>query len=144
MLNHDLLFSVSCCFLLDRFIKEATCNVMVDHLQSRVTPWRQYASHVNVRSTLSKMDVHEIINSYMFRSVWDQIHYGMDTICLHRTGSNLNSIVSYGITFISGPIWYQRADHTGSTWSHVNIRLTNTNFILVPKGSSPCKCCLNR
>ena len=30
---------------------------MVDHLQSRVTPWRQYASHVNVRGTLSKMDV---------------------------------------------------------------------------------------
>ena len=31
---------------------------MVDHLQSRVTPWRQYASHVKVRGTLSKMDVH--------------------------------------------------------------------------------------
>ena len=79
----------------------------------------------------------------MFRSVWDQIHYGMDTIYLHRTGSDLNSIVPYGIA--SGPIWYQRADliHTGSIWSHVNIRLTNTNFILVPKGSSPCKCCLN-
>ena len=30
---------------------------MVDHLQSRVTPWRQYASHVKARSTLSKMDV---------------------------------------------------------------------------------------
>ena len=29
---------------------------MVDHLQSRVTPWRQYASHVKVRGTLSKMD----------------------------------------------------------------------------------------
>ena len=25
----------------------------------------------------------------------------------------------------------------------MNIRLTNTNFILVPKGSSPCKFCLN-
>ena len=57
MLNHDLLFSVPCCFLLDRLVKEATCNVMVDHLQSRVTPWRQYASHVKVRGTLSKMDV---------------------------------------------------------------------------------------
>ena len=32
------------CFLLDRLIKEATCNVMLDHLQSRVTPWRQYAA----------------------------------------------------------------------------------------------------
>ena len=30
---------------------------MVDHLQSRVTLWRQYASHVKVRGTLSKMDV---------------------------------------------------------------------------------------
>ena len=57
MLNHDLLFSVPCCFLLDRLIKEATCNVMVDHLQSRVTPWRQYVSYVKVRETLSKMDV---------------------------------------------------------------------------------------
>ena len=57
MLNHDLLFSVPCCFLLDGLIKEATCNVMVDHLQSRVTSWRQYASHVKVRGTLSKMDV---------------------------------------------------------------------------------------
>ena len=30
---------------------------MVDHLQSRVMPWRQYASHVKLRGTLSKMDV---------------------------------------------------------------------------------------
>ena len=30
---------------------------MVDHLQSRVTPWRQYSSYVKVRGTLSKMDV---------------------------------------------------------------------------------------
>ena len=30
---------------------------MVDHLQSRVTPWRQYASHVKVRGTSLKMDV---------------------------------------------------------------------------------------
>ena len=57
MLNNDLLFSVPYCFLLGCLIKEATCNVMVDHLQSRVTPWRQYASHVKVRDTLSKMDV---------------------------------------------------------------------------------------
>ena len=57
MLNHDLLFSVLCCFLPDRLIKEATCNVMVDHLQSRATPWRQYASHVKVRGTLSKLYV---------------------------------------------------------------------------------------
>ena len=55
--QYDLLFSVPCCFLLDGLIKETTCNVMVDHLQSRVTPWRQYATHVKVRGTLSKMDV---------------------------------------------------------------------------------------
>ena len=30
---------------------------MVDHLQSRVTPWRQFASHVKVRGTSAKMDV---------------------------------------------------------------------------------------
>ena len=82
----------------------------------------------------------------MLRSVWDQIYYGMDTICLHMTGSNLNSMVPYGITFISGPIWCQRADliHTGPSRSHVNIRLTSTNFILAPKGSSPCKCLVFR
>ena len=34
---------------------------MVDHLQSRVTPWRQYPNHVKVRGTLSKMDVRLII-----------------------------------------------------------------------------------
>ena len=75
------------------------------------------------------------MRSYMFRSVWDQIHYGMDTICSHRTGSNFNSMVPYRITFVSGPISYQRADliHTGSTRFHVNIRLTHTNFIPVQR-----------
>ena len=58
VLNHDLLFSVPSYLLLDDLIKETTCNVMVDHLQSRVTPWRQYASHVKVRGTSSKMDVY--------------------------------------------------------------------------------------
>ena len=37
--------------------EESTCNVMVDHLQSHVTPWRQCTSHVKVRGTLSRMDV---------------------------------------------------------------------------------------
>ena len=44
-------FSVPSCLRLDGLIKEATCNVIVDHLQSCVTPWRQYASHVKVRGT---------------------------------------------------------------------------------------------
>ena len=39
------------------FKQRDTCNVMVDHLQSHVTPWRQYTSHVKVRGTLSKMNV---------------------------------------------------------------------------------------
>ena len=67
MLNHYLLFSVPCCFLLDCLIKEATCNVMVDHLQSRVTPWRQYSSHVKVRGTLSKMDVPGLAWPFLLR-----------------------------------------------------------------------------
>ena len=54
--DHNLLFSVPYCLLLDGIIKETTCNVMVDHLQSRVMPWGQYASHVKVRGTSSKMD----------------------------------------------------------------------------------------
>ena len=59
VLNHDLLFSVPCCFLLDRLIKETTCNVM---LQSHVTPWRQYTSHVKVWGTLPKMDVSALVS----------------------------------------------------------------------------------
>ena len=39
---------------------------MVDHLQSRVTPWHQYASHVKVRGTLSKMDVIDHETGYPF------------------------------------------------------------------------------
>ena len=34
---------------------------MVDHLQSRVMPWPQYASHVKVCGTSSKMDVFSIL-----------------------------------------------------------------------------------
>ena len=33
---------------------------MVDHLQSRVMPWRKYASNVKVRGTLSKIDVSQL------------------------------------------------------------------------------------
>ena len=57
MLNHDLLFSVRFCLLLDVLVKETTSNVMVDDLQSRGAPWRQCTSQVKVRGTLSKMDV---------------------------------------------------------------------------------------
>ena len=41
--------------------------------------------------------------------------------------------------------WLQIADsiRTGSTRSCVNTRLIRTNFIPVPNGSGPCKCCLN-
>ena len=39
------------------FKQRDTCNVMVDHFQSHVTPWHQYTSHVKVHGTLSKMDV---------------------------------------------------------------------------------------
>ena len=49
----------------------------------------------------------------MFKSVWDRIHYGTDPFCLHGTGGpvrNWNGTVQYGITFISGPIWYQMED----------------------------------
>ena len=49
---------------MDRLNKETTCNVMVDHLQSHVTPWRQYTSHVKVRGTLSKMDVQDLQDNH--------------------------------------------------------------------------------
>ena len=50
-----------------------------------------------------------------------------------------NGTFLYGITFISGPIWYQIADpiRTGSTRSRVNTRLIRTNFVPVPDGSGP-------
>ena len=46
---------------------------------------------------------------------------------------NWNSTVSFGITFISGPIWYQIADpiRTRSTRCLVNTRLICTNFVPV-------------
>ena len=64
-------FSVPCCLPLDgllketiqythvRFIKPLRDNkkVMVDHLQSRGTPWCHCTNHVEVLHTLSKMDV---------------------------------------------------------------------------------------
>ena len=55
--QHDLLLSVPCCLLLDSLLKETTCKVTVDHLQSRSTLWHQCANHVKVHGTLSKMDV---------------------------------------------------------------------------------------
>ena len=48
---------------------------MVDHLQSRVTPWRQYASHVKVGGTLSKMDVNKENQATMGYSVSPHITY---------------------------------------------------------------------
>ena len=48
---------MTCCLVLDGLIKETTYNVMVDHLQSHVMPWHQYASHVKIHDTSSKMDV---------------------------------------------------------------------------------------
>ena len=50
---------------------------------------------------------------------------------------NWNGMAPYGITFISGPIWYQMADpiHNESTWSGVNTRLIRTNFVPVLKAS---------
>ena len=60
MLEHDLLFSVKCCLFFNGLIKETACNVMVDHLQSRVMPWHQCASHVKVRGISLKMDVNEL------------------------------------------------------------------------------------
>ena len=67
----------------------------------------------------------------------DPLWYG--PLCLHGTGSNWNGIVLYGITFVSGPIWYQIADPlcTGSTRSRVSTTLVRANFAPVPNGSSP-------
>ena len=80
--------------------------------------------------------------SDLFRSVWDRILFGTDPLCSHWTGSKLERYGSilYGITFISGPIWYQIADpiRTGSTRSSGNTRLIPTHiFVPVPKGSGP-------
>ena len=47
-----------------------------------------------------------------------------------------NGTVPYGITFVSGPIWYQIADRI-RTGSLVNTRLICTNFVPVSNGSGP-------
>ena len=48
---------------LSGLIKETTCNVMADHLQSRVMRWHQYASYVKVRGTLLKM-VNQLLENF--------------------------------------------------------------------------------
>ena len=53
---------------------------MVDHLQSRVTPWHQYASHVKVRGMLLKMDVYFMV-TYMKHYSYPQT-IGYDVIVL--------------------------------------------------------------
>ena len=49
-----------------------------------------------------------------------------------------NGAVLYGITFMSGPIWYHIADPflKGSNRSRINTRLIRTNFLPVPNRSS--------
>ena len=51
---------------------------------------------------------------------------------------NWNGTVPYGITFISGPFWYQIVDLilTRSSKSRVNTKFIRTNFVPVPNGSS--------
>ena len=65
--------------------------------------------------------------------------HGRDLLCLHGPVRNWNGTIPYGITFISGSIWYQIADpiRTGSTRSRVNTRLIRTNFVPVSNGSGP-------
>ena len=71
VLNHDLLFSVPYCLFLNSLLKETTCKVMVDHLESRGTPWRHCASHVKVRGTLSKMDVRAHVEEKLLVAISD-------------------------------------------------------------------------
>ena len=79
--------------------------------------------------------------SDLLRSVWDGI--GSTMVRIHSVYTapvrNWNGTIPYGITLISGPIWYQTADpiRTGSTRSRVNARLIRTNFVPVPNGSGP-------
>ena len=57
-------------------------------LQNKSTGWcRTCKTHDNV--VIGSYLGHVYTGSYMFRSVWDQIHYGTDPLCLHGTGLNL-------------------------------------------------------
>ena len=77
---------------------------MVDHLQSRVTPWRQYASHVKVRGTLSKMDVchycyilKEVIFGFVKLSEYAQ--------CISYDANDFNHQELMLLSVIRQPIW---------------------------------------
>ena len=81
--------------------------------------------------------------------VYVQIRLGSDPLWYRLTVytgpvQNWNGMVPYGITSISGSIWWQIANliRTGSTRSHVNTRLIRTNFVLVSKDPVPCNCSL--
>ena len=88
MLNHDLLFSVPCYLLSGSLIKETTCNVMVDHLQSRGTPWCQCLSHVNVHGNLSKMNA-SVQRLSLFSGQWlSQNHKIQEKLILPFSGDN--------------------------------------------------------
>ena len=59
---------------------------MVDHLQSHVTRWRQYTSHVKVRFTLLKMDV-----GSMRLQLHDAIHRPDPSVLMLRYCANLKA-----------------------------------------------------
>ena len=95
-------------------------------------------SHHKMHLRLNKALRLRLQGSDMFRSVWDRIH------SVYRGPVRTwNGTVPYGITFISGPIWYKIADaiHTGSTRSRVNTRLIHTNFVPVQTDAVPSKRC---
>ena len=77
------------------------------------------------------------MGSDMFRAVG----IGSIVIQIHpvytRPVRNWNGTVLYGITFKSGPAWYQIADPicAGSTRSRVNTRHILNNSVPVPNGS---------
>ena len=94
----------------------------------------------------STVSVHVILGYvykglHIFRSIWDQIHYGTDLISLHRTGSKLEQFGSICSHLHNGShlVQVSRSDLicTRSTKSHVNMCLIHTNFVPVPNRSAP-------
>ena len=81
---------------------------MVDHLQSCVTRWHPYASHVKVHRTALKMDVRQ--RFYGTGSVWNRYKIGMDKPYVYTGpgGSGTDRIcylVPNESTYEGDPMW---------------------------------------
>ena len=72
---------------------------MIDHVQSRVAPWRRYSSHVKVRGTASKNDVAFV--HYINSQGWDQkVPLNTDKTCIATINANSYNFMEFCASLI--------------------------------------------